>query len=64
MKNKRLTKKQWIKIQEEIGQGKRIIEISKKYEISRHAIYDYGWRHGFIQRQKRGIFSWLRRLKR
>lgn len=50
---KRLSDKKWNEIREEVLQGKSIAGISRKFKVSRKAIYDNGFRNGYLK--KRGF---------
>jgi hypothetical protein len=52
-KGNRLSRQHWLNIRQSLASGSKTIqEISDFYGISRNSIYAYGWRHGFIQKQK------------
>jgi ActR/RegA family two-component response regulator len=61
-RNKQISRKKWEKIEKELNEaGRNISAISRKYAISRRAIYFHAWKKGLIQKkQKKGILSWFK----
>jgi transcriptional regulator with PAS, ATPase and Fis domain len=61
MKNKRLNKKEWQKIEKLLKKPNRnITQIANQYKINRRSIYGYCWRHNIFQKKEKKGF--LRKL--
>jgi hypothetical protein len=48
----RLSALQWSRIKKEIEEKKSMSKISRKYKISRPALYIYAQRHGWIKKKR------------
>jgi hypothetical protein len=58
-RNKQISREKWEKIERELSEPNRNISaISKKYSISRRAIYFHAWKSGQItKKEKKGFFG-------
>ncbi len=49
---KRLSKEKWEEIRLLLLESNSITRIAKEYKISRHTIYSYAWRHGWLEKKQ------------
>lgn len=58
-RNKQISREKWEKIEKELNEaGRNISAISRKYKISRRAIYFHSWKSGqFVKKEKKGFFG-------
>lgn len=58
--SKRLSKAKWEEIRKLLNNEERnISKIARKYNISRHSLYAYSWRHNIFQKKEK---SWIKRF--
>ena len=63
-KIKRLSKKKWREIKKLLSKKNRnISQIARKYKISRRNVYDYSWRHNWLQKAIKPKKSLLDKIK-